>query len=296
MNFRSSLPRITCALVLILLLLSACQQETPTPLSETIVDLTPTLATTEWVVGEQRIVFGLLDREQRLVSGAEVILQFFYLEGGAEELQGSAEVTPLDLGLPAETLSEPVPALYFASFHFDQSGLWGIEFQAAHPDYQPSVSRRQVLVVVEPPTPGVGDAAIPSQNPVFREGEDISTVTSDPHPDPDLYQITIARAIQSGKPTVVNFSTPAFCTSRTCGPALEVVKAVQNAYTGQANFIHVEIYDDRPPDVAAAVQEWGLRSEPWTFVIDAQGIITARFESLVGYNELEQALLAVLDD
>lgn len=275
--------------------LVACQpQMTATPLAETIVDLTPTLATSEWVVGDQRIVFGLVSPENRLVEGAQVTLQFFYLGGETEELRGSAEAPELDIGLPAETLPEPVPALYLSHFQFDQTGLWGIEFRATHSDYQPSVSRRQILVVAEPPSPGVGNPAPPVENEILQEGVDISTVTTDPSPDPDLYQISVAQAVQSGKPTVVNFSTPAFCTSRTCGPALEVVKAMQDAYPGQANFIHVEIYDDRPPDVAPAVLEWGLRSEPWTFLIDQNGIITARFESLVGYQELEQALLAVL--
>jgi len=38
----------------------------------------------------------------------------------------------------------------------------------------------------------------------------------------------------------------------------------------------------------------GLQSEPWVFVVDAQGNIAAKFDGIVSYEELEAALQAVL--
>ena len=43
------------------------------------------------------------------------------------------------------------------------------------------------------------------------------------------------------------------------------------------------------------LEEWGLETDEWTFVIDAAGAIAARFEAFTPEVELEQALLAVLD-
>ena len=42
------------------------------------------------------------------------------------------------------------------------------------------------------------------------------------------------------------------------------------------------------------MQEWGLLSEPWLFVIGADGKVATRFEGLVADEELERALQQVL--
>ena len=61
-------------------------------------------------------------------------------------------------------------------------------------------------------------------------------------------------------------------------------------------FIHVEFYKNPAeankvlPDTAA---EWGLRSEPWFFVIDKQGKVSDRFEGPTTMVELERAMQEV---
>ena len=42
--------------------------------------------------------------------------------------------------------------------------------------------------------------------------------------------------------------------------------------------------------LAPAVEEWGLPTEPWVFVVDAEGIVIARFEGLVAEEELAALL------
>jgi hypothetical protein len=42
------------------------------------------------------------------------------------------------------------------------------------------------------------------------------------------------------------------------------------------------------------VQQWGLPSEPWVFVVGADGKIRSKFEGAVGLDELEQAARAAL--
>ena len=67
------------------------------------------------------------------------------------------------------------------------------------------------------------------------------------------------------------------------------------------NFIHVEIYDNpheiqgdlRNAKRAAAVTEWGLPNEPWTFVVGGDGKVADKFEAFVGREELEEALVGV---
>ena len=45
---------------------------------------------------------------------------------------------------------------------------------------------------------------------------------------------------------------------------------------------------------AAAVTEWGLPNEPWTFVVGGDGKVADKFEAFVGREELEEALLGVI--
>jgi peroxiredoxin len=42
------------------------------------------------------------------------------------------------------------------------------------------------------------------------------------------------------------------------------------------------------------VEEWGLPTEPWTFVLDKEGRVHAKFEQFTPAEEIEAALLEVL--
>ena len=95
----------------------------------------------------------------------------------------------------------------------------------------------------------------------------------------------------SGRPSVIVFTTPAFCTSGTCGPVLDVAKPPIDVYSG-GNWVHVEMYENLhasgPDDLelTRAVVKWGLPNEPWTFVVDGAGIVTHRFEGVLDDAEL----------
>ena len=97
-------------------------------------------------------------------------------------------------------------------------------------------------------------------------------------------------------------ASPAFCTNAVCGPQVEVLKELKDKYRAQANFIHVDFYDN-PEEIqgdlnrartSPAVEEWRLPSTEWSFVIDDRGVISSRFESFATLEELERALRDVL--
>jgi glutathione peroxidase-family protein len=94
-------------------------------------------------------------------------------------------------------------------------------------------------------------------------------------------------------PFVVTFATPKFCSSRTCGPVVDVVEEVQHRLEGEdVRFIHVEVYEDNDPALGYNewMGEWKLRTEPWTFLVGSNGMIVDRFEGTVSVNELETAV------
>jgi hypothetical protein len=95
------------------------------------------------------------------------------------------------------------------------------------------------------------------------------------------------------KPFVLVFATPKFCTSRTCGPVVDVVDAVRKqAPVKGVRYIHVEVYKDNNPGLGYNrwFKEWHLPSEPWTFLVGEDGRIKARFEGSVSVNELAAAV------
>ncbi len=120
--------------------------------------------------------------------------------------------------------------------------------------------------------------------------------------------MTIKEAVENNLPSVVVFASPAFCTSPTCGPQTDTVSELKEKHLGEANFIHVEIYDnpaeiqgdlDRA-EIFSVVDDWGLTSiedyfnESWTFILDADGRIDDRFEGFASLEELDTALMKVL--
>ena len=60
------------------------------------------------------------------------------------------------------------------------------------------------------------------------------------------------------------------------------------------NFLHVEVFTNinDPANIvlAPAVEEWGLPTEPWVFVVDANGIVAGRYEGVVTPEELREVL------
>ena len=52
----------------------------------------------------------------------------------------------------------------------------------------------------------------------------------------------MADALAAGRPFVLVFATPLFCSSRTCGPTLDNVKGIAAPYKDRIDFIHVEPY------------------------------------------------------
>ena len=236
-------------------------------------------------VGHERVLVSAIDRENRsLVTDRPVRLAFIAPDGTAR-----AEVpASFEWAIPE------VRGMWVARVAFDVPGNWTPAIRT--PDDR-LVRGVPFSVAPESLAVAVGDTAPASRSKTLAGGP-IEAVTTDPDPDPRLYETTVAEAVRSGRPSVIVFATPAFCTSRTCGPVLDSAKALLDRYP-DVNWIHVEVYDnlDAPTTEALIptdpVLEWGLPSEPWVFVVDAAGIVADRFEGVVGRAELDEALARV---
>ena len=275
---------------------TATQPDVATPTPEAA-ELRLLLASTDLAVGANRVVFALVASGSGPVRQQDgVRVQTFYLAPAGQE--GPIET----VAAKYREWGDTGRGAYTVQIEFDRPGDWGLGVSVQESGGAVSSASARVSVRERSLTPALGAPAPLTQSKILSSTTDMSELTSDAQPDSDLYRMTIAEAVASGKPLVVAFSTPAYCTTATCGPQLDVVKRLSESYSDRANFIHVEVYDN-PHEIqgdlsnariAPAVTEWGLPSEPWTFIVDADGLVAAKFEGFATRDELEQALLAVV--
>lgn len=243
---------------------------------------------------------GPADPANKLVAAPTVgvDLRFFNLAHDPTTAAGSASGTYMDSGNGS--------GLYRASTSFEYSGDWGVEVVAHRPG-RDSTARVGFNVLAATSVPAIGAAAPHADSPTATDAAGIAAISTDPSPDPDYYRMTITQAVTPGKPTLIIFATLAFCRTRTCGPTLMHIKSAAAPFKGLMNFVHVEPYilqqqsGGLQPVMNAqgqlqpvpSVLTYGLQTEPYTFVVDGGGKVTAEFEGIVGIDELTVALQAV---
>ena len=262
------------------------------PLSED--GLQAIFATPDLGTGRHRVAFALTSRTG-LIDGPTATVQSFYDPDPEVETWGEPVQTALAVFNPFPLVER---GLYATHLNFDRTGPWAIRATV----FGDNGASRQASLFFEVPertrAPAVGDAAPRSENRTAADVERLSQLTTGSLQDPDLYLLTIAEAVDSGLPTVIVMASPAFCTNAVCGPQVEVLQELKDEFKGQANFIHVDYYDNPEEiqgDLSRAVvspvaKEWGLPSTEWSFVVDREGIVSGRFEGFTALEELRQAL------
>jgi hypothetical protein len=249
--------------------------------------------------GENRYPFGVFTRGNEQVSDADVALYFAKDEKGPVVGPLPAQVTSLETK-PAyrsqgEGPSEAKTVYVVPKVDFDRGGPW----QAIA-----MLKGEEGLEVSRVPSPVVGDfAAVPEvgeKAPVIHTptgadvGGDLAKIDTRVPPD-QMHAVDFADAV-GRKPIVLVFATPALCQSRVCGPVVDVAQQVSDSSGGKADFIHMEVYNDNDPSkgIRSQLRAYGLPTEPWTFLVDREGIIRDRIEGAFGVSELERAMRKIV--
>jgi hypothetical protein len=143
--------------------------------------------------------------------------------------------------------------------------------------------------------PAVGDRAPKVHTPTASSaGGDVSAIdTRSPHDD--MHDVDFADVVGK-KPAVLLFATPALCQSRVCGPVVDEAAEAKSRFGDQVVFIHMEVFrnNNASDGLRPQLLAFGLRTEPWLFVIDRRGIVRTRIEGAFGPSELEEAIQEVL--
>ena len=271
---------------LMILLLTSCAPAAETPEAAVVSPLQVILVSADFAVGEPRISFAVLDGETAATNISDIRISAVEL---GEDLTAS-DMAPSWTGEAIGYTDYEIPYWVFYP-QLERPGYWGMIAEMDQTDG--TTTRADFVVEVQPTSkaPAIGATAPASHNRTLATEPDISLLTSANDPDPALYQLTVADAIATGRPTVVGFLTPAFCQTKWCAPVLNSLEAAR-ASTGDAvNYIHIEVYDDfQKLTVVDEMAEWGLETEPWVFVLDGNGQVVNKFSGPLSPAEMLAAL------
>jgi hypothetical protein len=289
--------RLTPLIATLLLLLASAPVA-----AQDVPNIIPVLASSEIAQGPNRFLFSLTDPQGQLLAApdVEVKLRFYDDEANPEAVVFETDSRFL-------WAIEDVRGLYASDVEYPHAGRWGTRFDATFPDGRTETVRVDYDVLETTSTPPIGEPAPLIETPTAGDvGGDLSLISSDPDPVARFYETSIYDAIEADAPAVISFVTPAFCQTATCGPTLEKVKAVAEGHP-EVNFVHVEPYlmhvqndylqpllsEEGRLQSAPWTVVWGLRTEPYVVVLDADGVVRAKFEGAITTEELEDALAAL---
>jgi hypothetical protein len=251
--------------------------------------------TSDYARGPVRVVFLVIDSRGKSIERPRARVWVARSFDDRPFVRATARLENVGVPGVSEAAAGDVTHVYVARLRLPQPGKHVL---VAEPiGGRPIQGAMDVEVAEETKAPAVGAKAFPSRTPTIASTDgDLAALTTRTPPDVGLLRDSVADSLADRAPFVLAFATPKFCTSRACGPVVDVVDHVRKRL-GQSpvRFIHVEIYEDnQPPELNRWVREWKLPTEPWVFLVGRDGRIKARFEGSVSAAELEGAVRARL--
>ena len=246
------------------------------------------LATSVFTVGESRLAFGMIDGQGQFVYGPTAV----YVAPTPDDPAEGPFVAPADVlvtegryrSRQAAEEGDPFAAVYQAEVPFDRKGPGSVlvvtrsgnTFVAAPSQVEVSTKKADPIPDVGEPAPKVATDTLAS---VGGNEELLDTRM----PPSDMHAQSFDQVL-GNKPVALLFATPQLCQSRVCGPVTDIALQIKAKYGDQVEFIHQEVYVDNDPQAGLRepLSAFRLRTEPWLFVVGADGRITARLEGSFG--------------
>jgi len=252
--------------------------------------------------GVNRIGFALFDVARKQLTGAPVALYLARPDGS--DLRGPFVARTESLAVKPQFRSrttaqdpESTTSVYVADVPVNRAGKVVVVAVARMGGKLVSTGPHSLDVGAAdgPGPPRAGEKAVRIHTLTLASvGGDASKISTRVPPAEDLLRTDFADVV-GRKPAVLIFATPQLCVSRVCGPVVDVAEQVKDGVGDDVAFIHQEIYNEN--DVAKGfrpqVRAWRLPTEPWFFVVDRRGRVSARFEGAVSVGELQRAVAKV---
>lgn len=261
---------------------------------------------TEFISGESnRFPFAIVSLDGKELSGAEIMVDFYYLNSGGEEFRFSKRADLLQIGQPTNHVHDDrivhehidKKNVYIVQdVEFDISGYWESRFRVdSAGGIKPMPSNSSFHVRPKPLALSIGESVPIIDNLTYNDDSSEQGIGIK-----DMHTYSIEEVISSRKPFLVIWASPSFCVSRLCSPVIEEVVAIKDKYVDRVRFIHIEPWkvdvarDKGILQFTENAKVWGIHSEPWVYLVDKFGIVVDRFEGPVSSQELESSINRLL--
>jgi hypothetical protein len=252
-------------------------------------DVAITAGAEEFVPGVVRYPFLVIRNDAKPVNRPLATLWVAKSRTSKPFEQTTAVLEPIGVPGRSEPAFGGVTRIYVAHVRIPRAGRYWLVAQ-------PKGARIQAVgeleVASHSRSPAIGAAAPPSATPTFATARAARITTARP-PDLPLLRYSVAGSLAAHKPFVVTFATPKYCTSRVCGPVVDVMEAVRRQFASRGvRFIHVEVFAGNNPQRGYNrwMRQWRLITEPWVFLVGRDGLVKAKFEGSVSQAELAAAV------
>ncbi len=246
-------------------------------------------------VGDNRLAFGVFTLSGEQVDDADIAL--YFAEGPNSPARGPFPARVESLKTPsafrAKTTAEDAGAatsVYVVPrLQVERRGELAMVAVIRRGDKLEAARLPSVVVGQFDDVPDVGEQAPRISTPTADDVGDISEIET--RIPPDSMHDTDYADVLGKEPILIVFATPQFCQTRVCGPTVDIVEEVKSKLGDKATFIHMEVFNDNDPGkgVRPQLRAFNLVTEPWAFIIDRKGRVTARFEGAFGAEELTRA-------
>jgi len=259
------------------------------------------LAGQTFTVGPNRLAFGVIDPQGQFIYGKTAV----YIAPTPDAKAQGPYPAPADVlvtdppfrSRQAAAETDLFAAVYGAQVRFPKPGNWSVlTVTQAKGGMLAAPTQLKVVTSAKDPIPQVGEAAPKVETDTVASAKgDVESIDTRIPTAPELHQESFADVVGK-KPVALLFSTPQLCQSRVCGPVTDIELQMKAKYGHRMTFIHQEVYVDNDPSkgLRKPLQQFNLRSEPWLFVVGADGKITARLEGSFGVKTFEDAIKTAL--
>jgi len=259
------------------------------------------LAGQTYITGDNRLAFGVIDSQGKFVYGKTAVYIAPTPDAPAQgPFPAPADVLVTDPAFrsrQAASETDLFAAVYGADVKFSKPGNWTLlTVTQSGGGMLAAPSQVKVVKPSKDDIPQVGEAAprVETDTIASAKGDEESIDTRIPTA-PELHQESFADVVGK-KPVALLFATPQLCQSRVCGPVTDIALQLKAKYGDKMTFIHQEVYEDNDPNkgLRKPLQQFNLKSEPWLFVVGADGKVTERLEGSFGLKTFENAVKTAL--
>jgi len=274
---------------------------TPGPAARMLVEV---VSSSVWAGGASPVILALTGPAGRLTDLADpVTVQLTTRDG-----------VPVGGAVRAVAVQPPGVAdvSYVASVDIPSPGWWSLSVRIQAPGG--ALAGSTSVSALDPgATAALGRGAPTVRTPTLADVGGVAlAVSTDPLPDLRLYQRSTTDALASGQPWMLVVDSARFKVSPACGKAIALAKFFLDRWPADT-FIHLEPYEYdvvtdtavlrgslAAPTLVPAADAWGVGGEPWgagsmpwVFIVDRRGVVRAKYQGVVGTDEVD-VMLALL--